>query len=65
MHPADKKSLAKSRALVKSRAAVLVACALGAATVAHGAEPKSKKTEEQQIVQNLKRRKREAAAQAV
>jgi uncharacterized protein YoxC len=40
MHSSNKKSLA---------AAALVACALGAATVAGAAEPKSKKTEEQQI----------------
>jgi opacity protein-like surface antigen len=40
MHPSNKKSLA---------VAALVACALGAATVASAAEPKSKKTEEQQI----------------
>ncbi|HWM71890.1 MAG TPA: porin [Steroidobacteraceae bacterium] len=43
MHFTNKKSLATRSA------AVLAACALGAATVAHAAEPKSKKTEEQQI----------------
>src|SRR3954468_3626878 len=43
MHLPNKKSLATRGA------AVLVACALGAATVAHAAEPKSRKTEEQQI----------------
>src|SRR4051794_18890527 len=43
MHLSNKKSLAQRRA------AVLVACALGAATVAHAAEPKSRKTEEQRI----------------
>ncbi len=41
MHPSNKKSL--------QAVAALVACALGAATVASAAEPKSKKTEEQQI----------------
>src|SRR5512142_3555520 len=40
MHPSNKKSLA---------VAALVACALGATTVVGAAEPKSKKTEEQQI----------------
>ena len=43
MHLPNKKSLATRSA------AVLVACALGAATVANAVEPKSKKTEEQQI----------------
>jgi len=43
MHLPSKKSLATRSA------AVLVACALGAATVANAAEPKSRKTEEQQI----------------
>ena len=43
MHLSNQKSLAQRSA------AVLVACALGAVCVAHAAEPKGKKTEEQQI----------------
>jgi hypothetical protein len=43
MHLSNKKSLARRSA------AVLAACVLGAATVAHAAESKSKKTEDQQI----------------
>jgi hypothetical protein len=43
MHLSNQKSLARRSA------AVLVACALGAVCVAHAAEPKSKRTEEQQI----------------
>jgi len=41
--------LPHKKSLATRGAAVLVACALGAATVAHAAEPKSKKTEEQEI----------------
>jgi len=41
--------LPNKKSLATRGAAVLVACALGAATVAHAAEPKSRKTEEKQI----------------